>query len=275
MKEPEVVKVLQKLAKYNYNSDDEDSELDDNLGNLKAEAQMPIEEVMAKYALSRIQDEKKSSNFIAENSSENVSPSDSKNVFKCSEVKPNETECSSSKPNVTFNESDSEVSSSSSSCTVSRKSLSEKYNTNGKAHKTLLDSTSNGSDELSVSASSHFDSKNLSGSSCSSVVSDNTVVKSKTPALESDPAETSKYSEIERTKSSCNGKIGDIQVEEAISSSVENGELDVVKSSGKGKALIKGSPKVKEKKESESPEKLFQKFINSGMFDAITWKQIR
>ncbi|KAK6637404.1 hypothetical protein RUM44_007821 [Polyplax serrata] len=263
LKEPEVVEVLKKLAKYNEGMGEDDSESDDdNLGNLKAEAKMTIEEVMAKYVSSHKEDKKNNSEVIQ--SSDKVS---TKDCSKFSEVSSNETECSSSKTNVCFNESDSEVSSSSSSCAVTRKSLSEKYNTNGKLSKSILDSTSNGEDALNSSGSSQVDKVNTSVSSDSSVAPSKAQSGSKKGSREGITSNLSTTEEGEAV--TCNGETQSKTVEETISSSVENGEGEGAKSKGKGKALVKHQPKVKEEKEKESSEKLFQKFINSESNDEI------
>lgn len=259
LKEPEVVKVLQKLAKYNTCNDEEDSESEDeNLGSLKAEAQMSIEEIMAKYASSR-KDEKKTKNSEVNESSDKVP---AKGSVRSSEVTSNETECSSSKSNVSLNESDSEVSSSSTSCPVSRKSLSEKYSTNGKLSKSLLDSTSNGSEELNNSRCSQVDSINTS------VNSDSSVEKSKaqSESNKEDEKVLPNSETVVDEKVNCNGKSESSPAEEAISSSVENGDSES-KTFGKGKALVKFHPKTKAENEPDFSEKLFQKFIHSGIFN--------
>lgn len=270
LKEPEVVELLQKLAKYNeYNNDDESDSEDENLGSLKEEAQMAIEDVMAKYVLNRKENEKTNNSEATQSSSNKVLSNDS---VRCSEVSSNETECSSSKSNTSFNESESEVSSSSSSCAVSRKSLSEKYNCVDKIKKPLLDSTSNGSIKSNNSENSKIDT---SGSGESNVTPSKVQTESNNSFKKEEIVKSTSSEVVDNTsKSSCNGKFKNSTVENTISSSVENGESNEPKKSGKGKALVKHQPKANVEKNQDSPEKLFQKFIHSGKFFFFFYKYV-
>lgn len=287
LKEPEVVAILKEIAglkdeSEKDNESENDNENDDdeeNLGNLKEEAQMPIEEVMAKYASSGVaanpslfmlkkEDKKKTtplSPFLRGKQSE------CKETLVCSIISSNKSECSSSRSNSNCNEADFEVSSTSSGYVIQRKSLSEKY---GKGpEKTIVDVTSNGTDEVAVSSNEckNVEEEEAAGSSSSKsgeAASEGDIETKKDEGPTELPDSSGDSNKTDpNTAPLVNGNgthADDLQakVEDAISSSIENGP--VPPSKGKGKALVKKQPKTPEKKEAESPLQLFKKFVHSG-----------
>lgn len=265
LKEPAVVEILKEIA--NLKKDENQSETEEeNLNNLKEEAQMPIEEVMAKYASTgssinpNIQFIKEGDKKIAP-----VSPylrakgSGTSNAVDCSESS-SSSSASSSKCQFT-NEADSEVSSSSSSSTVQRKSLSEKYSNGESSSKTVLDSTSNGAEEVNNGVS---DEKSENVSDVCQVPSGEASKEEKSELPDSSE-DLNKTEESGSSLVNGNGthNESEAKVEDTISSSVENGEVKVNKGKGKGKSPMKKQPKTPEKK-TESPEKLFEKFKKQG-----------
>ncbi|KAL0272896.1 UNVERIFIED_CONTAM: hypothetical protein PYX00_005714 [Menopon gallinae] len=273
LKEPEVINVLKELAKSgNSNADATDSE-DENLGNLKEEAQMPLEEVMAKYTANRKCFVNSSVNLLKkEGKSMGVpispylrgkgSETHLEKAVNSSETLENDTEhCSNSSQIINIQEGDSEVSSSSSSKYVSpRKSLSEKYR-NGKEEEASSACSNeeqiNGTSDTTVS-DSHSDKVNVKSDK-----NEDTAIQ--LPDSSDDLGKTD--------NSLVNGKEAhsenETKLDDTISSSIENGEVsDTSKGKGKGKAVMKCSPKSeKGKKEPMSAEKIFEGFIQEQSED--------
>lgn len=284
LKEPEVVNILKEIAG---TKDENHSETEEeNIGNLQEEAQMPIEEVMAKYASTgtsinpNIQflkhEEKKLATPVSPYLRAKGSGPIKKDTVECSESSSSKTECESASTSASsskchyFNEADSEVSSSSSSsCAIPRKSLSEKYS-NGESSK--LDSTSNGTEEVNNGECKKDESVNVDSCSETSneVQSEIKDVKPENKSLDL-PDSSEDLNKTDNSGPSLvngNGTHADDSqakvVEDKISSSVENGEVKTGKGKGKGKAPLKKQPKSPEKKASETPEKLFEKFVQQG-----------
>lgn len=269
LKEAEVVNVLKELAKSgNNNTDATDSE-DENLGNLKEEAQMPLEEVMAKYTANRecfvnstVNSLKKEGKKIAIPISPYLrgkgSESNIDKTINSSEKLENDMEqCSNSSQVGNFQDGDSEVSSSSSSskCISQRKSLSEKYR-NGKPE-----------EEASSACINEEQINGMSDTTVSDSLSDKVNVKS--DKIEDTAMQLPDSSDdLGKTDNSLvNGKEAhsenETKFDDTISSSIENGDVsDTSTGKGKGKAILKCSPKSeKGKKEPLSAEKIFEGFI--------------
>lgn len=286
LKEPEVVNILKEIAGVKDENHSETEE--ENIGNLQEEAQMPIEEVMAKYAstgtsinpnIQFLKNEEKKLAPVSPYLRAKGSGPSKKDSVECSESSSSKTECESASTSASsskchyFNEADSEVSSSSSSsCVIPRKSLSEKYS-NGETSKTVLDSTSNGTEEVNngeckkeeiVNVESCPETSNEVESECSKDVK----LEEKSSDLPDSSEDLNKTDNSGPSLVNGNGTHADDSqvkvVEDKISSSVENGEVKTGKGKGKGKAPLKKQQKSPEKKANETPEKLFEKFVQQG-----------